>query len=90
MTAGWDPFDQNVLSMLERFSHISVPESLICEGGVREQAWCLVQADDGWWDVFFYEHGARGEDLGRADSRLAAIRLLSGRLLYSDILNREA
>ena len=90
MTAGFDPFDQNALSVLGRYTHTSVPESLVAEGGLREQAWCLVRADDGWWDVFYYEHGGRGEDLGRADSRLAAIRLLAGRLLYSDILNREA
>jgi hypothetical protein len=90
MTVDWDPFDQDVLSQLGRFTHIPVPTELVCEGDVREQAWCLVQADDGWWDVFYHEHGGRGEDLGRADSRLAAIRLLAGRLLYSDILNREA
>ena len=90
MTISRDPFDQDALSQLGRLTHAPVPPELVCEGGVREQAWCFGQADDGWWHVYYYEHGARGEDLGRADSRLGALRLLGGRLLYSDILNREA
>jgi hypothetical protein len=89
VTAGGDLFAQDAVNQLSVHSHVPVPPALVSEGRVREQSWCLIEGSDGWWDVFFYERGSRTEDLGRADSRLAALRLLGGRLLYTDILNRE-
>ncbi|TCJ94309.1 hypothetical protein [Nocardia alba] len=90
MSGGDDIFSQNPITQLSLFSHVHAPASLISDGELREQAWCLIQAADGWWDVFYYEHGSRTTDIGRAKSRLAALRLLGGRLLYTDILNRAA
>lgn len=82
-----DLLAQDAISQLSWFSKVGAPAALISEGQVKEQSWCLVEGADGWWDVFFYERGSRTEDLGRGDSRLAALRLLGGRLLYTDILN---
>jgi hypothetical protein len=81
-------FAQDPVSQLSWFSKVGAPPSLISEGRAKEQSWCFIEGADGWWEVFFYERGSRTEDLGRADSRLAALRLLGGRLLYTDILNR--
>ncbi|WP_446224374.1 hypothetical protein ACTWPB_04035 [Nocardia sp. IBHARD005] len=47
------------------------------------------EGDDGWWDVSTTSAGARTTKLGRAKTRLAALRLHGGRLLYTDILNRS-
>ncbi|MGW0251256.1 hypothetical protein ACWDYH_31970 [Nocardia goodfellowii] len=87
MTSG-GIFDQNPTSQLTTFSHVPTPESLVSEGKLQEQSWCLIQGEDGWWSVFYYERGSRTENLGRANDRRAALRLLGGRLLYTDILNR--
>ncbi len=81
-------FAQDPVSQLSWFSKVGVPPGLVSEGRVKEQSWCFIEGADGWWDVFFYERGSRTEDLGRSDSRLGALRLLGGRLLYTDILNR--
>lgn len=81
-------FAQDPTSQLSWFSKVATPPGLVSEGQVKEQSWCFIEGADGWWDVFFYERGSRTEDLGRCDSRLAALRLLGGRLLYTDILNR--
>ncbi|MEV0249032.1 TNT domain-containing protein [Nocardia sp. NPDC050712] len=83
-----DVFDQSVTNQLATFSHVSVPETLVSEGEVREQTWCLVPAGKVRYEVFYYERGSRTEDLGWAGDRRAALRLLGGRLLYTDILNR--
>ncbi|MEV0547402.1 hypothetical protein OG308_07940 [Nocardia salmonicida] len=88
MTPNDDVFSQNPISQLARFSHVDSPAALVSEGAPREQSWCLIEVEDGWWDVFYYERGARTTKLGRAKTRLAALRLLGGRLLYTDILNR--
>ncbi|MGI5219916.1 hypothetical protein [Nocardia sp. CA-290969] len=95
MTTGGDIhpenlFAQDPVSQLGQFSKVGVPEGLISEGALRENSWCMIQAEDGWWDVFYYEHGSRTTNLGRAASRLAALRLLGGRFLYTDILNRAS
>lgn len=81
-------FADDPISQLSWFSKVGAPPGLISEGQVREQSWCFIEGEDSWWDVFFYERGSRTEDLGRCDSRLAALRLIGGRLLYTDILNR--
>jgi hypothetical protein len=82
-------FSEDLATSLYWRTHVTVPEGLVSDGQVREQSWCFLEGKDGWWDVFFYEHGSRSEDLGRADSRQAALRLIGGRLLYTDIINRE-
>lgn len=81
-------FAQDPISQLSWFSKVGAPPGLIAEGRAKEQSWCVIEGGDAWWDVFFYERGSRTEDIGRGDSRLAALRLLGGRLLYTDILNR--
>jgi hypothetical protein len=81
-------FEQDPASQLSHFSNVGAPAGLISEGRAKEQSWCFIEGADGWWDVFFYERGSRTEDLGRSDSRLAVLRLLGGRLLYTDVLNR--
>ncbi|MGH6656073.1 MAG: hypothetical protein ACRDVE_12815, partial [Actinocrinis sp.] len=68
---------------------VGTPLGLISDGLLKEQAWCLFEREDGSFELFFYEHGARAEDLGRSDSQRAVTKLLGGRLLYSDILNRR-
>lgn len=85
-----DVLDEDAVSQLSWFSNVGTPAGLISEGRAREQSWCWTEGADGWWDVFFYERGSRTEDLGRCDSRLAALRLLGGRLLYTDVLNHES
>jgi hypothetical protein len=82
-------FPMDPVSQFARFSKVDVPGALVSERQVREQTWCMIEDADGWWEVFYYEHGSRTETLGRAHSRTAALRLLGGRLLYSDILNRK-
>ncbi len=88
MTRSDDIFSEDAASQLALFSHVRAPAALVSDGELREQAWCIVQAEDGWWEVFYYERGSRTTDIGRAKTRLAALRLLGGRLLYTDILNR--
>ncbi|MFC9896551.1 hypothetical protein ACFVMC_22930 [Nocardia sp. NPDC127579] len=88
MTFGDGIFDEKPVSQLGNFSKVRVPESLVSEGKLQEQSWCLIELRNGWWEVFYYERGSRTEDLGRTNNRRAALRLLGGRLLYTDILNR--
>jgi hypothetical protein len=80
---------QDPVSQLAICSKVDVPGRLVTENAVREQNWCILRAPDGWYEVFYYEHGARSEKLGRAATRTAALRLLGGRLLHADILNRR-
>ncbi|MBS2963118.1 TNT domain-containing protein [Actinocrinis puniceicyclus] len=84
-----DLFSEDIATNLYWRSHVGAPEGLVSQGRAKEQSWCFIEGKDGWWEVFFYEHGSRTEDLGRADSRQAALRVLGGRLLYTDIINRE-
>ncbi|WP_019928939.1 hypothetical protein [Nocardia sp. BMG111209] len=81
---------QDPVSQFATFSKVDVPGRLISENAVREQSWCILRAADGWYEVFYYEHGSRTEKLGRAATRTAALRLLGGRLLHADILNRRS
>ncbi len=83
-----DVFEQGMGNQLSWMSNVGLPAGLASEGRLQEQSWCALEGEDGWAEVFFYERGSRTEDLGRSDSRLAVMRLLGGRLLYSDILNR--
>ncbi|MEU8896232.1 TNT domain-containing protein [Nocardia sp. NPDC048505] len=82
-------FDESVSSQLATFSHVTIPEKLVSEGELREQAWCLLPSGPKRYEVFFYERGSRTEDLGRVGDRYSAVRMLGGRLLYTDILNRS-
>jgi hypothetical protein len=83
-----DLFSEDLATSMYWRSHVAVPEGLLSEGRAKEQSWCFIEAKDSWWEVFFYEHGSRTEDLGRADSRQAVLRVIGGRLLYTDIINR--
>jgi len=66
-------------------AEIGISDRLVAVEGYAEYAWCVVEADDGAWEVFWGERGDKG-DLERLSSEHQACTYLLGRLTYSQIL----
>jgi hypothetical protein len=60
------------------------PEALSL-GGHADYSWCVEQASDGMWEVYWYERGNKN-GLVRLTSESDACFQLFGRLSYSQLL----
>jgi hypothetical protein len=69
----------------EAAAEIGIENTLVAIRGYAEYAWCVVQAGDGAWEVFWGERGNKNE-LERFSSEHQACCYLLGRLTYSQIL----
>lgn len=66
-------------------AEIGISDRMVAVKGYAEYAWCVVEADDGAWEVFWGERGNKVE-LERLSSEHQACNYLLGRLTYSQIL----
>ncbi len=66
-------------------AEIGIMDRLVAVKGYAEYAWCVVEAEDGAWEVFWGERGNKNE-LERFSSENQACSYLLGRLTYSQIL----
>lgn len=47
----------NLVELATTLSAIGVPNEVVALGGRADYAWCIEQAPDGTWEVFWYERG---------------------------------
>lgn len=66
-------------------AEIGISDRLVAVEGYAEYAWCVVEGEDGAWEVFWGERGNKG-DLETFSSEHQACSYLLGRLTYSQIL----
>jgi hypothetical protein len=64
---------------------IGIADDLVAVRGYAEYAWCVVESEDGHWEVFWGERGNKTE-LEVFSSENQACNYLLGRLTYSQIL----
>jgi hypothetical protein len=69
----------------DALDRIGISRQLIALGGTAEYAWCVEEADNGAWEVFWMERGNKN-NLVRLPSEDAACLYLLGRLTYSQLL----
>lgn len=75
----------NTQELMSAVAEIGISERLVIVNDTAEYAWCVVEADDGAWEVFWMERGNKG-DLQRFANEDQACGYLLGRLTYSQIL----
>ncbi|HET8643375.1 MAG TPA: hypothetical protein VFM37_15665 [Pseudonocardiaceae bacterium] len=74
------------LAELERaVEAIGISTEVVVLGGHAEMAWCVEQAGDGAWEVYWRERGNKVE-LARLPTESQACHQLLGRLTYSQLL----
>jgi hypothetical protein len=66
-------------------AEIGIEDNLVAIRGYAENAFCVVEAEDGAWEVFWGERGNKN-GLERFSSEHQACNYLLGRLTYSQIL----
>ena len=66
-------------------AEIGIADNMVAIKGYAEYAWCVVEAEDGTWEVFWGERGNKIE-LESFSSEHQACNYLLGRLTYSQIL----
>jgi hypothetical protein len=74
-----------VAELARALEQIGIAPQVYALGGFAEESWCLEQADDGKWEVYWRERGNKVE-LARVDTETQACHLLLGRLTYSQLL----
>lgn len=72
-------------SLPTALARIGIPAEAVALGGRAEQCWCVDQAADGRWRVYWLERGNENH-LEGFDSEQAACLYLLGRLTYSQLL----
>lgn len=75
----------NVAELAGALDQIGVSRQVVALGGSAEYAWCVEQADDDAWEVYWLERGNKN-NLVRLPSEEAACFYLLGRLTYSQLL----
>jgi hypothetical protein len=75
----------NLAELANALTQIGIPPELVALGGHAEMAWCVEQAPDGMWEVYWRERGNKVE-LARLDTEAQACNQLLGRLTYSQLL----
>ncbi|MGH3878649.1 MAG: hypothetical protein ACRDSK_16580 [Actinophytocola sp.] len=75
----------NLAELARALEMIGIAPELVALGGWAEQSWCVEQAEDGAWEVYWRERGNKLE-LSRVDTEAQACHLLLGRLTYSQLL----
>lgn len=64
---------------------IGVPSQVLALGGHADYSWCVEQAPDGVWEVYWLERGNKN-GLVRLPTQTDACYQLLGRLAYSQLL----
>jgi hypothetical protein len=75
----------NLAELADALDRIGISRQLFVLGGDAEYAWCVEQAPDGAWEVFWMERGNKN-NLVRLPTEEAACYFLLGRLTYSQLL----
>jgi len=71
--------------LAEALELIGIRHEVVALGSHAEMTWCVEQAGDGAWEVYWRERGSKIE-LVRVGSESAACAQLLGRLTYSQLL----
>jgi hypothetical protein len=77
----------NLAEPAKALDAIAMPTRVISLGAPAENSWCVVQASDGTWEVFWMERGNK-IDLVSLETESAACFQLLGRLAYTQIAGR--
>lgn len=75
----------NLAKLADALHQIGISPQVLALGGHAEYSWCVEQADDGAWEVYWQERGNKN-NLVRLPTEDAACLLLLGRLTYSQLL----
>lgn len=75
----------NQTELARSLAAIGIPREVLALGGHADYSWCLEQASDGMWEVYWYERGTKN-GLMRPNTESDACFQLLGRLTYSQLL----
>lgn len=75
----------NLEELARVLAAIGVPPETLALGGHADYSWCLEQAPDGKWELYWLERGNKN-GLARLDTESEACFQLLGRLAYSQLL----
>jgi len=75
----------NLVELADALERIGISPEVVALGGHAEYCWCVEQAQDGAWEVFWRERGNKN-NLVRLPTEEAACLQLLGRLTYSQLL----
>jgi hypothetical protein len=75
----------NLSELGQALGQIGISPEVLELGGHGEQAWCVEQAEDGGWEVFWQERGNK-HNYVRLETEDDACNQLLGRLTYSQLL----
>ncbi len=74
----------NLAELAKALGIIGMPTRVISLGGAAENSWCVVQASDDTWEVFWLERGNKIDLVSLRTESDACFQLL-GRLAYTQI-----
>jgi len=77
----------NLAELAKAIDLIGMPERVLSLGGQAENSWCVDQAPDGTWEVFWMERGNKIDLVSFRTEADACFQLL-GRLAYTQIAAR--
>lgn len=75
----------NLAELGDALERIGVSPQVVVLGGHAEYCWCVEQAEDGAWEVFWRERGNKNNLVRLPTEETACLQLL-GRLTYSQLL----
>ncbi|HET9137788.1 hypothetical protein [Actinophytocola sp.] len=75
----------NLAELGDALERIGVSPQVVALGGHAEYCWCVEQAEDGAWEVFWRERGNKNNLVRLPTEETACFQLL-GRLTYSQLL----
>ncbi|SIE37191.1 Uncharacterised protein [Mycobacteroides abscessus subsp. abscessus] len=75
----------NLKELARVLAAIGVAPEVLALGGHADYSWCVEQAPDGRWEVYWLERGSKN-GLVRLDTESDACNQLLGRLTYSQLL----
>ncbi|WP_237570085.1 hypothetical protein [Mycolicibacterium lacusdiani] len=74
----------NLAELGKALEMVGMPPRVLALGGEAENSWCVNQASDGLWEVFWMERGNK-IDLVRLATESDACFQLLGRLAYTQL-----
>ncbi|OBF86270.1 hypothetical protein A5791_20785 [Mycobacterium sp. 852002-51163_SCH5372311] len=75
----------NLAELARVLELIGIAPQVLALGGHADYSWCVEQAPDGSWEVYWLERGNKNS-LVRLNSETDACHQLLGRLAYSQLL----
>lgn len=75
----------NLTELARVLETFGVSPQVLALGGHADYSWCVEQAPDGRWEVYWLERGNKNS-LVRLDTEADACHQLLGRLCYSQLL----